>query len=82
MNCQIMFSFPFIQFLTTYSIKRHLSVEMQIAVAWWVFWMEARALLNVPVLKNLRKLCPYHTQDQFSLPSVTRLTISVLRIGA
>ena len=33
MNCQIMFSFPFIQFLTTYSIKRHLSVEMQIAVA-------------------------------------------------
>lgn len=42
--------------------------------------MEARPLLNVPVLKNLRELRPYHTQDQFSLPSVTRLTISVLRI--
>ena len=43
--------------------------------------MEARPLLNVPVLKNLRELRPYHTQDQFSLPSVTRLTISVLRIS-
>lgn len=42
--------------------------------------MEARPLLNVPVLKNLRELRPYHTQDQISLPSVTRLTISVLRI--